>query len=510
MELTAYHRDFLQTLGDRTKVTREFVFHREHLLAIGSFEAEPELYGFIIATLEQYGFRRQTVEHAIAQLRRHPKRPLNGAATDMVATLLAVSPAHDFIEALAKALEESIYPAELLHEPKIMQRCGVIKRQQRSVYKGRLWPKIKRLPELDIWEWDREIDAYAYASDRLLTVALSSIDPEEISWLWEPYVPFRKVTLVEGDPEAGKTYLLLAITSAVTHGYCLPDQDGHVGTSYVEPSNVLYITAEDGLADTIRKRAERCDADLDRIFVVPNAVLFPEDLQPFSLARPSLLSSAIEERQAKLVILDPLTAFLGADMDMHRANEVRPIMSTLVTIADKYDCAIVCVRHWTKATGNRAAYRGQGNIDFLAAARSVLAIGESPEQEGLRIMAQSKNSINARGTSIVFQISDAGLEWAGTSTMTADEMSAAQPGRHKQQRQNAMEWLRDFLREGPQPTMHILEAAKAVDMTDKAIRKAKEALGILATKEGNAWYWRLPKFQKWERYAGMENEEDLS
>ena len=431
------------------------------------------------------------------------------AAEETIAHLAKHESDEHFIEVLGLHLENATYPAELLNEPAIMQRCGTIKRHRRPLYKGRLWPKIKRAPEMDCYEWDREIDAFAYASDRLPTVALSSIPPEDISWLWEPYVPYKKLTLVEGDPEAGKTYLLLAMAAAVTKGYALPDQQGHVGKPNDTHGNVLYITAEDGLADTIRKRAERCHADLDRIFVVPNASMFPEGLQPFSLARPHLLSSAIEERQAKLVILDPLTAFLGAEIDMHRANEVRPVMSTLVAIATKYDCAIVAIRHWTKMVGGRAAYRGQGNIDFLAAARSVLAVGESPEDEGVRIMAQSKNSINSRGISIVFSINDMGLQWVGTSLMTADELSAAQPGRHKKQRQNAMEWLKDFLKAGPQASNFVLESAQAVGINEKALRRAKEALGVLATKEGYTWFWRLPKFQQWDRrYAGMEDDDD--
>ena len=178
------------------------------------------------------------------------------------------------------------------------------------------------------------------------------------------------------------------------------------------------------------------------------------EMTPFSLARPHLLSKAIAERQPTLVILDPLTAFLGADVDMHRANEVRPVMSTLVAMAIKYNCAIVAIRHWTKVVGGRAKYRGQGNVDFMAAARSVLAVGVSPEDEHMRIMAQAKNSICERGSSMVFTISDDGMQWCGTSMLTADELSAAQPQRHKHQRQDAMLWLKEYLRPGPQQSRH--------------------------------------------------------
>jgi AAA domain-containing protein len=439
----------------------------------------------------------------------------NGQHADHRAEILHALVWHEenddtFVNALIHSMQQDNY-CLLLQHPAWQQRFAHIKRHNPTLYKGKLLRAVLMyLGTQQGLQWDREIDVFVYEYDRLLTVPLSSIEPEDVEWLWSPYVPYKKLTLVEGDPEGGKTYLLLAIAAAVTRGYALPDQDGHIASPHHTCGNVLYITAEDGLADTIRKRAERCNADLDRIFVVPHASMFPGDMQPFSLARPHLLSAAIEEREARLVILDPLTAFMGSDIDMHRANEVRPLMSRLVAMAEHHHCAIMAIRHWTKLAGGRAAYRGQGNIDFLAAARSVLAVGRSPEDEDLRIMAQSKNSIEERGVSIVFQISDRGLEWAGTSLMTADELSASQPHLHKKQRQNAMEWLRDYLREGAQPSTAVVEASKAVGINEKALRRAKEALGVLAAKEGNTWFWRLPKFSKWDRYAGMEDDDDVA
>jgi hypothetical protein len=413
----------------------------------------------------------------------------------------------DFVTRLIAHMRQDPYPGEMLYESAFLQRCARIKREHFALYKGKLFAAIKQTGGLDAWEWDSQVDITAYAHDRLPTVPLSSIPDEEVRWLWEPYVPLNKLTLVEGDPEAGKTYILLALSAAVTRGFHLPDQHGKVQPAHGTCGNVLYITAEDGLGDTIKKRARLCKADLDRIFVVPSDSMFHEAMQPFSLARPHLLSAAIEERQASLVILDPLTAFLGAEVDMHRANEVRPLMTILGGLATKHACAMVAIRHWTKAVGGKAAYRGQGNIDFRAAARSVLAIGESPEDERQRIMAQSKSSNNARGVSMVFEISDLGLTWAGTSLMTADELSAAQPQRHKKQRKDAMEWLKDALKSGPQSVSMLRAAAEALNIAPRTLDRAKEALHVLSTKEGTTWYWRLPTFQKWERYPGMEDDD---
>jgi len=417
--------------------------------------------------------------------------------------------AEEFVDTLIGILQMDAYATKILYEPLCQRRCAQVKREYRPLYKGKLYKAVQMTLGYEAPAWDREIDVWVYSQDRLITVPLSSIADEDVSWLWEPYVPYKKLTLVEGDPEGGKTYLLLAISAAVTKGLPLPDQLGLMEPGSRKPGNVLYITAEDGLADTIKKRARKCGADLDRIFVIPTASMFPEDMQPFSLARPHLLSAAIEEREAKLVILDPLTAFLGATVDMHRANEVRPLMTTLVGIADKHNCAMVAIRHWTKAVGGKASYRGQGNVDFLAAARCVLSVGESPEDERLRLMAQSKNSLVARGTSILFEISDSGLHWAGTSTLTADELSAAQPNKHQHQRKDAMQWLKDFLKTGPQPATNVTIAADLVGISDRTLRRAREHLHILTTKDAGVWYWRLPNFHKWERerYPGQEDEE---
>lgn len=431
----------------------------------------------------------------------------NGLSNDDIERLVWHGTDTAFVEMIIGIMQSDPYGTQFLYFPAYQRRYATIKQQNRPLYMGKLFKAVRLALGPDAVNWDHEIDVFLYNQETLLTVPLSSIASQEVSWLWEPYIPLRKLTLVEGDPEAGKTYLLLALAAAITRGYAFPDQSGRVPSPTNDPGNVLYITAEDGLADTIKQRAERCQADLDRIYVVPNAEMFPEGMQPFSLARPHLLSAAIAERQPRLVILDPLTAFLGAEIDMHRANEVRPVMSTLVTMAIKYNCAIVAIRHWTKVIGGRANYRGQGNIDFLAAARSVLAIGISPEDERLRIMAQAKNSIGTRGISMVFTISDTGMQWAGTSMLTADELSAAQPQRHKHQRQDAMRWLKDYLREGPQASLSIIAAAGVVGIPEKALRRAKEHLGVLAAKEGNTWYWRLPKFQPWDRYAGMEDED---
>jgi len=408
----------------------------------------------------------------------------------------------EFLRLLLALAQNPEHTAAILYQAWVRPRLKSIAIHAPDLYHGLFLVHVKHaFPGLHIPGLEKAI-FHGYDT-KLTIVPLASIAREDVSWLWEPYVPFKKVTLVEGDPGVGKTYLMLALTSAVTRGYSLPDQRGRVASpDSTRLGNVLYLTAEDGLGDTIRPRAEKVDTDLNRFYV-------PLSTATISLAHPESLEAAIKEYEAKLVILDPLTAFLGADMDMHRANEVRPMMSVLSLIASQYNCAILALRHWTKTSGGRAKYRGQGNIDFTAAARSVLVVGESPEDDRLRILAQSKNSLTGLGKSIVFQISEEGLTWAGTSELSADDLSQMQPTKRQHQRKEAFDWLKAYLHDGPQPSQAIIEAAKAVGIPERTLWRAKELLGILAAKEGRNWYWRLPKFAPWDRHADEQDDHGI-
>ena len=407
----------------------------------------------------------------------------------------------ELVTTVLQRLSLSPYNAHILYQPVFQHRFAEIRREDPPLYFGELLQGVSISLRERAREWDREIAALALAQDELDIVPLSLVESENITWVWYPYIPLKKLTLVEGDPASGKTYLILAIAAGITRGYELPDQDGHVGTPSEErKGSVLYITAEDGMADTIRPRAEKCGADLTRLFVL-------REPQAISLQEPQALKKALSRFRPKLLVLDPIQAFLGGQMDMHRANEVRPLMTTLLGMAIQHECAIICVRHWTKASGAKAGHRGQGNVDFAAAARSLISVGESPHDAGKRVMAQAKMSLAGLGTSIVFSIADDGLEWCGTSTITANELSQAQPNLQHHQRKDAMKWLKEFLTPTAQPAELIIHEADKVDIKERTLRRAKEALGILSTQMDKVWYWRLPAVQKWERdrYPGQED-----
>ena len=190
----------------------------------------------------------------------------------------------------------------------------------------------------------------------LKIMKMSDIQPEPVSWLWEPYIPLGKITIVQGDPGDGKTTLMLAIAAAVTNGEALPN--GFPGT----PADVIFQTAEDGLTDTIRPRLELLGADCDRVHVID------EGEQPISLTD-ERIEQAIIQTNAKLLIIDPIQAYLGG-ADMHSAKGMRPLMKSLGAAAERTGCAVIIIGHLNKRSfGTRAQYRGLGSIDIYAAGR---------------------------------------------------------------------------------------------------------------------------------------------
>jgi len=192
---------------------------------------------------------------------------------------------------------------------------------------------------------------------------MQDIEVKPVEWLWYPFIPLGKITIVQGDPGEGKTTLLLRIISLLTTGGEFPEsQECH------EVSNVIYQTAEDGLADTIKPRLLEAKADCSKVMVI-------DDSEKELTMTDERLEQAIIATNAKLIVLDPIQAYLGAGVDMHRANEVRPIMKRLSVLAEKHGCAVVLIGHMNKATGNNANHRGLGSVDFQAATRSVLIVG---------------------------------------------------------------------------------------------------------------------------------------
>ena len=184
----------------------------------------------------------------------------------------------------------------------------------------------------------------------LRLLRMSDIMPVLVAWLWFPYIPAGKLTIIQGDPGEGKTTFSLALAAALSKGVSL--YDGMIS----EPCNVIYQTAEDGLADTVRPRLDKMGADCSRVYVID------ESEKSLSLSD-TRIEEAIKNTGAKIFILDPIQAYLGAGVDMHRTNEVRPLLHSLSLIAERTGCAIILISHIGKK--KQSALRSSlGTVDI--------------------------------------------------------------------------------------------------------------------------------------------------
>ena len=243
------------------------------------------------------------------------------------------------------------------------------------------------------------------------------IEQTSVEWLWFPYIPFGKLTIIQGNPGEGKTYFAMMLTAACTNRKLFPNMED------IEPFNVIYQTAEDGMGDTIKPRLVEVGADLSRVMVIDDS----EEVLTLSDDR---IEKAVRQNHVRLVIIDPVQAFIGADVDMNRANEVRPVFRKLGMIAEKTSCAIVLIGHLNKSSGTQSTYRGLGSIDIMAAVRSLIFIGKVRKDPTTRVLIHEKSSLAPPGETMAFKLGDEeGFRWVGAYEISADELLDGKEGK---------------------------------------------------------------------------------
>lgn len=311
-------------------------------------------------------------------------------------------------------------------------------------------------------------------------INMEDVETREVSWLWYPYIPYGKITIVQGDPGEGKTTFILHLAALLTKGEALPCEEN---AGHREPANVIYQNAEDSLEDTIKPRLVHAGADCSKVLVID------ESIDSLCMTDERLIR-AIKETGAKMVILDPIQAYLGADVDMHRANEIRPVLKRLGNIAEEYGCAIILIGHMNKASGSKSTYRGLGSIDFQATARSVLVVGRIKNDAALRVVAHDKSSLAPEGQSIAFRMDkDSGFTWQGVYDISVEELLSGNA--RGQKTKDAKTFLAEILADGQQSCNDIMDAAKDRGIRKKTLWNAKKEMNIDSVKVGNQWYWIL-------------------
>lgn len=350
-----------------------------------------------------------------------------------------------------------------------------------------------------------ETNGTANFSDYLDLVPLSSIEPELIHWLWQGRIPLGKLTVLMGDPGLGKSLLTVSVASIVSNGGMF--KDGH----RAEQGAVILLTAEDGLADTVRPRLDVAKANVNQVFALRSVREKADDLigRLFQLANDiALLEQAIMQTGAKLVIMDPLNAYLGG-VDSHKAAEVRAVLAPLSAMAERTGVSVLVVHHLNKGTSPNALYRAGGSLDFVAAARSVLGVVPDPNEPERRLLISVKVNIAQRPEGLGYRVKASGImanappivEWddepVNVDPTTA--FSGNETGEERGYRTELKDFLEELLRDGPVPADAVKAAIKdrLGGASETTLRKARIELKIKVRRKGygsaGLWLWELPE-----------------
>jgi len=328
--------------------------------------------------------------------------------------------------------------------------------------------------------------------DNLKIFTIEEIVAESVRWVWKPYIALGKITIVQGNPGVGKSTAVLSIAADITRGTIPGDTD------LTEPAAVIYQTAEDGYADTVKPRLQRLGADCRRIHVIDDSDC------PLSLSD-ERIEAAIIQTGAKLFIADPLQGFFRGT-DMNSVGGVRPLMAKLGAVAERTGCAVVLISHLRKS-GEQAAYRGLGSIDIYAAARSVITVGKLPIDENMRAIVHTKSNLAPLGKAQAFGLDEhGGFCWLGECDATVDEVMNDKP-KPESQFAKARRLLETKLAHGAVPAVDIMQMADDEGISFRTFKRAKDALGVISFKQGGQWFWDLPVeggYREAEQEAGSD------
>lgn len=308
----------------------------------------------------------------------------------------------------------------------------------------------------------------------------NAVSSKTIDWLWYPYIPYGKITILQGDPGEGKSTMMIQIAALITNGMPMPD-----GSGQRIPENVIYQAAEDGIEDTVKPRLEAAGADCGRIAFLEQSVENPITLDD------ERIEKAIERTKAKLLVIDPLQAYLGADSDMQKTNSVRLVFGHLAKVAEQTGCAVVLIGHMNKSGHSKGIYRGLGSIDIAALARSILLVGRDRSNPYYRVLLQIKNNLAPEGKAFVFELNpETGFNWIGQDEYEVEDL-LLQKSKGDSKLDKAKEYLKLLLIGSDMPCADILEKMRVNGIGRCTVEQAKKELGIVSYKQGDKWYWQL-------------------
>lgn len=348
-------------------------------------------------------------------------------------------------------------------------------------------------------------DNQIISNTKLEIIKASDITPKEVRWLWYPYIPFGKVTLLQGDPGDGKSKLMLSLAALLSKGEPLPfaDEEGHT-----EPMTVIYQTTEDDADDTVVPRFNSAGGDGERL------IFIKEDEKSLTFGD-DRIREAVERCNAKLLILDPMSSYIGGECSLNNANETRAEFNHLITVAKDTGCAIVIIAHMNKAKDTSPLYRTNGSIDIAGAARSILAVTRTANNQNPaeRYLVQVKSNLAPMGSAILFEVADKGVNFLDELDLSAeDAFSALAPrvGRPNEREEAATDFIRSLLADGRRSATECEARLEAAGFKKSTYKKSKKKAGVRSVKDGFVWYWTLPEVEKAkEERQKVADEDDL-
>ena len=321
--------------------------------------------------------------------------------------------------------------------------------------------------------------------EQLLTL-YSEVQSTDVRWLWYPFIAIGKITLLQGDPGDGKSTMMMNLIAELSTGGKTPD-----GCKIGAPQKVIYQCSEDGVSDTIKPRLERCGADCRKIAFIDEEVYNGLTLDD------ERIRQAIIEFRPRLVVIDPIQAYLGSDSDLQIAGRARKLMHRLGMWAAGYDCAIVLIGHLNKKEGSKGLYRSLGSIDVVAAARSVLQVERDTENPNIRIVHQIKNSLAPTAEDIRFSISaENGFRWLECKPQYNEKQQPDIEPKFESEQQKAVYWIKHFLEKGDMACIRLFEGIKYV-LPILHPNKKRLALIMCPEEDSASVEWARQKGENW-------------
>ena len=311
--------------------------------------------------------------------------------------------------------------------------------------------------------------------ERITLVSMSDVKEEEITWLYQPYVPRGKVTICAAYPGTGKTYVLCYMTACVSTGRSFFNQVPFKDT----PGKAIYLTAEDGIGDTIKKRLRICGANMENIATVTEKTALQFDSPE--------IEDFMKDFKPDLMIFDPFQAYIGAEINMNAPNETRDKLNHIADLAEKHDVAVVLICHFNKNGKGDAITRVLGSTDIMGICRSYIALGAVPGEDDMNFMSHEKSSLDKRGKTILFEIDPdkGGVVYLGENNLTMDDYTAI---RNKKRVSNAPAveaakmFITENMPEGRRLAKELKTLAAANKISDGSLQRAREELGIITRK----------------------------